>query len=165
MTTTEILPRWSSRPYSDADRDAVLALFTEPDFYFRTGDPDTRPEWEILALLDEDTHVLLADDEVVGLYGIESEANNACHYSMQLRLRAAAPLSWWRSAFAELVRANRWRREVVRLAMRFDEFDDNGLAFARSAGLREEGTLAAVTVHEGSRYGYVSFAQIWEPTS
>ena len=164
MTTTE-LPHWSSRPYSDADRDAVLALFTEADFFFRTGDPDTRPEWEILELLDEDTHVLLADGEVVGLYAVESEANNACHYSMQLRLRASAPLRWWLAAFEELVRANRWRREVVRLALRFDEFDDRGLAFARSAGLREEGTLGAVTVHEGRRYGYVSFARIWEPNS
>jgi hypothetical protein len=53
----------------------------------------------------------------------------------------------------------------VRLALRFDEFDDRGLAFARAAGLREEGTLASVTVHDGSRYGYVSFARIWEPTS
>ncbi|MEV6606194.1 hypothetical protein [Kutzneria sp. NPDC051319] len=164
MTTTE-LPRWSSRPYADADRDAVLALFTEPDFFFRTGDPDTRPEWEILSLLDEDTHVLLANGEVVGLYAVESEANNACHYSMQLRLRASATLEWWQSAFAELSRANRWRREVVRLALRFDEFDSRGLAFARAAGLREEGTLGAVSVHEGQRYGYVSFAQIWEPIS
>ncbi|GAA3437671.1 hypothetical protein [Kutzneria kofuensis] len=164
MTTTE-LPRWSSRPYSDADRDAVLALYTEPDFYFRTGDPDTRPEWEILSLLDEDTHVLLADGSVVGLYAVESEANNACHYSMQMRLTASAPLAWWQSAFQELLRANSWRREVVRLALRFDEFDSRGLAFARSAGLREEGTLGAVTVHEGRRYGYVSFAQIWEPIS
>lgn len=164
MTTTET-PRWSSRPYSDADREAVLALYTEPDFFFRTGDPDTRPEWEILSLLDEDTHVLLAADEVVGLYAVESEANNACHYSMQFRLRSCAPAAWWHSAFQELIRANRWRREMVRLALRFDEFDDRGLSFARSAGLREEGTLGAVTVHEGRRYGYVSFAQIWEPIS
>lgn len=159
------MPRWSSRPYSDADRDAVLALFNEPDFYFRTGDPDTRPEWEILSLLDEDTHVLLADDSVVGLYAVESKANNACHYSMQMRLTASAPLNWWQSAFQELLRANRWRREVVRLALRFDELDSRGLAFARSAGLREEGMLGAVTGHEGRRYGYESFAQIWEPIS
>jgi hypothetical protein len=164
MTTTDA-PRWSSRPYSDADRAAVLALYTEPDFYFRTGDPDTRPEWEILELLDDDTHILLADGEIVGLYAVESEANNACHYSVQLRLRASAPQQWWQSAYQELVRANRWQREVVRLAQRFDEFDDRGLAFARSAGLREEGTLGAVTVHEGRRYGYVSFAQVWEPIS
>lgn len=164
MTTTE-QPRWSSRPYSDADRAAVLALYTEPDFYFRTGDPDTRPEWEILALLDDDTHVLLADGEIVGLYAIEAAANSACHYRIEFRLRAGVPREWWQSAYRELVRANRWRREVIRLGLRFDEFDGRGLAFARSAGLREEGTLGAVSVHEGRRYGYVSFAQFWEPIS
>jgi hypothetical protein len=159
-------PVWSGRPFTARDRDAVLGFFTEPDFYFRTAQPDTRPEWEVLELLGDDTRVLLADGEPVGLWawdGIGSD--HGCHYQLHLRLHAAAPPQWWRSAFDEAVRALRWRRELVRLAWLAGEFDERGLEVARSLGLTEEGTLGDVTVHEGRRYGYVFFSRIWTPTS
>jgi hypothetical protein len=163
---TVVLPNLSARSYSDRDREAVLALFTEPDFYFRTAQPDTRPEWEILDLLGEDTRVLLVVDEPVGLYALENEgSDHGCHYKLDLRLRAAAPPHWWHAAYREVARATRWRHEVVRFALRIGEFDQRGLVIVRSLGLTEEGVLADTTVHEGRRYGYVFFSQIWTPTS
>ena len=160
------LPEWSARAYGDRDREAVLEMFTEPDFYYRTAQPDTRPEWEILDLLAEDTRVLLAHGEPVGLYALENEgSDHGCHYRLDLRLHAAAPPAWWRGAFAEVVRATRWRREVVRLALRVAEFDQRGLAITRSLGLTEEGVLTDTTIHEGRRYGYVFFSRVWTPAS
>jgi hypothetical protein len=156
------LPRWSARAYAGTDRAAVLALFADPGFFFRTDRPDTRPEWEIEQLLGDDTRVLLADGEPAGLYALEHEGSeHGCHYVLHLRLRSGAPPHWWRDAYREIVRALRWRHEVVRLSVRFPEFDPAGLAFARSAGLTEEGTLAGVTTHEGRRRGTVFFSQVW----
>ncbi|WP_410667784.1 hypothetical protein [Amycolatopsis sp. cmx-4-68] len=156
------VPRWSARACADADRPAVLALFADPGFFFRTERPDTRPEWEILQLLGDDTRVLCADGEPVGLYALEHEGSeHGCHYVLHLRLRSGAPPHWWGDAYREIVRALRWRRELVRLSVRFPEFDPAGLAFAREAGLTEEGTLAGVTTHEGRRRGTVFFSQVW----
>ena len=165
------VPRWSCRPWADADHGhpdhaRVLEMFTEPDFYFRTDQPDTRPEWEIRSLLDEDTRVLLADGRPVGLYALDPEGPaHGCHYQLQLRLHAAAPPAWWASAYREVLRAARWQHEIVRLSMRFREFDERGLRVARLLGLAEEGTLAGITARRGQRYGQVFFSQIWTPTS
>jgi hypothetical protein len=159
-------PLWSARPYTDQDRDAVLDLFGEPDFYFRTTQPDTRPEWEILALLDDDTRVLLADGTPVGLFALEGVgSDHGCHRQLHLRLTAAAPAHWWESAYREVVRGVRWRHELVRITFTAGEFDDRGLRAARALGLTDEGTLADVVLHEGRPYGYVYFSQIWAPTS
>jgi hypothetical protein len=158
------LPRWSCRPAAEADRDEILALFTEPDFYYRTDQPATRPEWEIWDLLGDDTRLLLADGRLAGLFAVEAAGPpHVCHYLLHLRLRAAAPLAWWASAGAEVIRAARWRREVIRLAIRFPEFDSRGLAAAQAIGLTVEGTLPGVTVHDGQRQGRVFFARTWEP--
>jgi hypothetical protein len=158
--------RWSARPVTDADHDAVLALFTEPDFYFRTTRPDTRPEWEVLALLDEDTRLLCADGVPVGLYALEPMGgDHACHYVLHLRLSAALRADAWVSAYDEIVRGLRWQREVVRLAVLTGEFDDRGLAAARLAGFTEEGVLTGHVVHDGHRRGSVFLSRIWEPTS
>ncbi len=166
VADAEALPRWSARPYSGGDRDAVLALFAEPDFFYRTAQPDTRPEWEILDLLGEDSHLLIANGALVGLYALEGAGGeHGCHFRLELRLRSGAALSWWLSAYREVVRAVRWRRELVRLTMQIGEFDEPGLRFARSLGLTEEGTLGDITIHEGRRRGYVYFSQIWTPTS
>jgi hypothetical protein len=159
-------PAWSARAYSHSDSGDVLAFFAEPDFFFRTAEPDTRPEWEIRKLLGEDTRLLLADGEPAGLYALEGVGSESgCHYQLHLRLQAAAPGAWWHSAFTEIVRAHAWQQELVRLTVRVGEFDGRGLDFARSAGLTEEGTLAGVVRHAGQRYGYVSFARIWALTS
>jgi hypothetical protein len=159
-------PCWSSRAFTEQDRDEVLALFTESDFYFRTWEPDTRPEREILELVGDDTRVLLADGQVAGLYALESEGSaHGCHYVLHLRLRASAPLLWWTSAYHEVVRAARWRHEVVRLAIRFAEFDERGLRTAYALGLTNEGTLSGVIVRDGRRQGKVFFSQIWKPES
>jgi hypothetical protein len=164
--TVTAAPVWTSRPWQEHDRDEVLGLFEEPDFYDRTEVPDSRPEWEILALLDDDTRVLLADGRLTGLYAVENESMaHGGHVRLQLRLRAAAPLSWWCSAYHELVAALRWHREVVRLAMRFLEFDDRGLQVANTVGLTTDGTLADIVAHDGQRHGEVFFAQIWTPAS
>lgn len=158
------LPRWSCRVPAEADRSQVLALFTEPDFYYRTDQPATRPEWEIWDLLGDDTRLLLADGWLAGLFAVEAAGPpHVCHYLLHLRLRAAAPLAWWASAGAEVIRAARWRREVIRLAIRFPEFDTRGLAAAQAMGLAGEGTLPEVTVHDGQRRGRVFFARTWEP--
>jgi hypothetical protein len=165
------VPHWSCRAWAgeeatDLDRAAVLELFTEPDFYFRTDQPDTRPEWEVLSLLDEDTRVLLADGRPAGLYALDPEGPaHGCHFQLHLRLRAAAPPAWWESVYREVLRAARWQHEIVRLTLRFREFDERGLRFARGLGLAAEGTLAGITVHEGRRRGQVFFSQIWTPTS
>jgi hypothetical protein len=165
MTST-VAPVFTSRLWQDSDQDEVLALFTEPDFYYRTEVPDTRPEWEILALLGDDTRLLFADGGLAGLYAVENEgAAHGGHFRVHLRLRAAAPLSWWCSAYREVVAALRWHREVVRLATRFHEFDGRGLQVANALGLATDGTLADIVVHDGQRHGEVFFAQIWNPAS
>ncbi len=158
-------PTWSSRPYTDADRKDVLALFTEPDFYYRTAHPDTRAQWEILELIDADTRLLFADGALIGLYGVEQlGAEHAGHLELHLRLRASAPESWWPAAYRQVVRALRWNREVIRLAVPVGTFDDRALRAARAVGLTDEGTLGHGCVREGRRHGFVFFAQIWEPT-
>lgn len=167
-TTTQpvpaVAPRWSATHWRLQDRTTVLDLFTEADFYFRTELPDTRSEREILALLGDDTRVLLADGELAGLYALENlGSEQGCSYVLRLRLRAGVPARWWCSAYEQIVCALRWRSEVVRLAMQFHDFDTRGLAFARSLGITEEGTLGALTVHDRRRRGQVWFARIWEP--
>jgi hypothetical protein len=170
-TTAEVAPAsgpgpaWTARRVADEDRSAVLALFTEPDFYFRTTEPSTRPEWEILALVDEDTRILLRDGRPAGLFAFtEVGAEHGCHFELELRLSSALPLSDWSAAYEAAVAALRWRTEVIRVVTLFGEFDERGLAFARGHGLREEGTLAAAVVHDGRRYGRVFFSRIWELT-
>jgi|HubBroStandDraft_4_1064222.scaffolds.fasta_scaffold189908_2 hypothetical protein len=163
------LPRWSTpmgagQAGAAPDRAEILELFTEPDFYFRTGRPTLLPEWELAELLGADARPLLADGVLFGLYAVESEGStHGGHYTLHLRLRAAAPLSWWICAYHEVVSALRWQREVVRLTMRFAEFDVQGLCVARALGLTEEGTLADVLVRDGRRWGRVFFSQTWAP--
>lgn len=161
------ITRWSARVYTDADRDQVLAWFAEPDFYYRSAQPDTLPEWEVLDLVGEDDcRVLLADEEPIGLYALEPiGAGHSAHYQLHLRLRAGEPISVWQSAFDEVVRAARWDRELIRLAVLVGEFDPLGLEVVRSLGLTDEGTLEAITVHNGSRHGYAFYSRIWEPQS
>ncbi len=168
MTTTEpaTTPAWTQRTATEADAADILDLFTESDFLYGTYRPSTLPEHQIAELVGDDTRLLLADGRVAGVYRLEVEgSDHGCHYVLHLRLRAAAPLSWWASAYAEILRAARWRNEIVRLAMRIPGFDTRGLQAARALGLTEEGTLADVVVHNGQRYGTVYFAQIWTPES
>jgi hypothetical protein len=160
------VPTWSARPVGDAVRGTVLGFFTEPDFYFRTARPDTRPEWEILALLGDTTRVLFADGRPVGLYAWENVGgDHGCHFELTLRLTAATPAPVWRAAFAEVVAALRWQQEVVRLAFPVYEFDHGGMEFARSLGLKDEGVLRNVVHHAGRSHGLVYFSRIWEPRS
>lgn len=159
-------PQWSARPICEADHDAVLAMFEEPDFYFRTNLPDTRSQREILELLDKDVRLLMADGRPVGLYGVESLGSEAgSNYQLEFRLRSSAPPSWWRAAYEEIVRALRWRRELVRILVRVGEYDERALAAARDIGLDDEGTLEHLVVLDGRRHGHVFFSQIWAPTS
>lgn len=156
---------WTARPYTDADRKAVLDLFTEPDFYFRTTDPETRSEAQVLDLIDDGVRVLLHGGEVAGLYAAEhAGAEHGCHLELELRLSAALPAEAWPDAFAAVDAGLRWAAEVVRLEVIVPEFDERGLAFARGCGLREEGTLTDVLVHDGRRAGKVYFSRIQEPT-
>ncbi|RBM20480.1 hypothetical protein [Streptomyces sp. PT12] len=159
-------PSWSSRPYTEEDDDEVLALFTEPDFHYRTDQPDTRPAWEIRRLIGDDTRVLLADGRVTGLYALSAEgADHGCHYLLALRLKGSAPDAWWLDAYREILRAARWRHEIVRLSTRFGEYDARGLEIAARLGLVREGTLTGVTARDGQRHGLVFFSQIWTPAS
>jgi hypothetical protein len=168
VTVTD-LPRWTSRPPRDEqDRAEILGFFTEPDFYFRTGRPAFLAEWEVGELTGPDTRLLLADGQPTGLYATEVTGSAAgCHFSLDLRLRAAAPRDWWLSAYREIVRALRWQQEVIRLTLRFAEYDALGLRAARALSLTdsltEEGTLQDVLVHDGQRHGTVYFSQTWEP--
>ena len=164
MDTPPPGPRWSGHPFTEADTAAVMDFFTEADFFFRTAEPDTLSQAEVLALLADDTHVLVADGEPVGLYAVESPPmgrDHYCHFHLNFRLRADAPQQWWASAYHEVVQSVRWRTEVIRLAVLFGEFDERGLAAARAIGLTDEGTLANTVVRGGQRYGYVYFSQIW----
>lgn len=166
MTTTTATPAWAQRRATEADAADILDMFTESDFLYGTYRPSTLPEHQIAELVGDDTRLLLADRRVAGVYRLEVEgSDHGCHYVLHLRLRAAAPLSWWVSAYDEILRAGRWGKEIVRLAMRIPGFDTRGLQAARALGLTEEGTLADVVVHNGQRYGTVYFAQIWTPES
>ncbi|MCK1822335.1 hypothetical protein MTQ10_22670 [Streptomyces sp. XM83C] len=165
-TATTATPRWSARPFTARDREPVLAFFTEPDFHFRTAQPDTRSEAEIDALLDDSTRVLLADGEPVGLYGVEDVGSeHGSHIQLDLRLRGSAPDTWWPAALEEVLRGLRWSREIVRVTVRVGAYDTRGLAAARAAGLTEEGTLGDIELHDGVRSGTVFFSRIWAPTS
>lgn len=156
---------WSSRPCADADQEAVLELFTEPDFFYRTAHPDTRPQWEILELIDADTRLLFADGALTGLYAAEHMGpEHSGHLQLHLRLRASAPQAWWRAAYGQVVRALRGSGDVVRLTMQIGEFDGRGLRAARAIGLTPEGTLGNLCVRGGRRHGFVFFSQIWEPS-
>lgn len=155
---------WSSRPCTDADRAAVLELFTEPDFFFRTAHPDTRPQWEILELVDADTRLLFANGALTGLYATEQMGpEHSGHLRLHLRLRACAPDAWWPAAYRQVVRALRWSADLVRLSMQVHEFDTRGLRAAHAIGLTREGVLGNLCVRGGCRHGFVFFSQIWEP--
>lgn len=157
-------PNWTARPYADDDRADVLRWFTEPDFFYRTAQPDTRPEWEVMDLVGDDTRVLLADGHPVGLVALEGIGPvHGCHFQLHLRLRADVPDRWWSSAFEEVVRAARWRREVIRLSMLVGDFDSHGMEIAGTLDLSYEGTLPGITVHDGQRYGYAYFSHVWPP--
>lgn len=156
---------WSSRRPRDADRQAVLELFTEPDFFYRTAHPDTRPQWEILDLVGDGARLLFADGVLTGLYAAEpTGSEHSGHLQLHLRLRAAAPDAWWPAAYRHIVRALRWSGDLVRLTVQFGEYDERGLRAARAIGLTPEGTLANVCVRGGHRYGSVFFSQVWEPS-
>jgi hypothetical protein len=164
VTVTD-LPRWTSRvPRDDQDQADILEFFTEPDFYFRTSRPAYLAEWEVSELTGPDTRLLLADGHPAGLYATEMAGSAAgCHLALDLRLRATAPRDWWLSAYREIVRALRWQQEVIRLTLRFAEYDDRGLRAARRLGLAGEGTLREVLVQDGQRYGTAYFSQTWTP--
>ena len=163
---TAVMPAtWSSRPCTDADREDVLDLFTEPDFFYRTAHPDTLPQWEVLELVDADTRLLFADGVLTGLYTTEpSGPEHSGHLHLHLRLRASAPDAWWPAAYGQIVRALRWSGDVVRLSLQIGEFDARGLRAARAIGLTREGTLGNLCVRGGRRHGFVFFSQIWEPS-
>jgi hypothetical protein len=157
--------RWSSRQFRESDRDAVLRLFTAPDFYFRDPQPELLSEPEIITLL-ADAHVIEADGEPVGLHAVEPVgARHACHFRLDFRLSADQPDSRWQTAYREIVLALRERTEVVRVTVLAAEFDRRLTGILRGLGLTEEGLLADVVLHRGRRYGYRFFAQIWEPSS
>ncbi|MDT0267364.1 hypothetical protein RM844_13820 [Streptomyces sp. DSM 44915] len=157
-------PPWSSRPFGPADLAAVLALFEEPDFHYRTDQPDTRSTAEIVALLGDDTRVLLAGGRVVGLYALSPDgAEHGGGFLLTLRLSRAVPESWWAAAYAEVELAGHWHHEIVRLSTRFASHDARGLRVARRLPLVEEGVLAEVTARDGDRFGQVFFARVWSP--
>jgi hypothetical protein len=142
---------------------AVLDLFTEPEFFFRTAEPDTLAEHEITRLLD-DTHVIYEDDQVIGLWAIEQVGgDHGCHYQLHLRLSSTVPDERWEQAYHDVVAAIRHGREVVRLQQLVGEFDERGLRICRGLGITENGTLRNVVVHGGRRYGHVYFGHIEEP--
>jgi hypothetical protein len=154
---------WSSRPFRQADRDAVLRLFTAPDFYFRDPQPDLLPEQEIITLLAE-AHVIEDGGEPIGLYALEpTGADHGCHFRLDFRLRADQPDSLWQLAYREIVLALRDRTELVRITVQAGEFDHRLTGVLRQLGLTEEGLLAGVVLHRGRRCGYRFFSQIWEP--
>ena len=155
--------RWSSRPFSEADRDAVLRLFTDPDFYFRDPHPDLLSEPEIVTLLGN-AHVIEASDEPVGLYAVEPiGAEHGGHFRLDFRLRADQPDSRWQAAYREIVGVLRDRTEVVRVTVQAAEFDHRLTGVLSGLGLTAEGLLANVVLHRGQRCGYRFFAEIWEP--
>lgn len=157
---------WTSRKIGESDYPTVLNWFREPDFYYRTVIPDTRPEWEIRELLDTDSRLLILNGEPAGLFAFESVGGeHGSHYQLQLRLRTGLPGTRWAEAYTAVVEAFRWRHEVVRLVLLVPEFDALGLAAARLLELTEEGTLTRIIAHRGSRYGHVFFSQIWTPDS
>lgn len=142
---------------------AVLDLFTEPEFFFRTAEPDTLAEHEITQLLD-DTHLIHDDDQVIGLWAIEQiGGDHGCHYQLHLRLTSAVPDERWERAYHDVVAAIRHSREAVRLQQVVGEFDERGLRICRGLGIPEDGTLRNVVVHGGRRYGNVYFGHIEEP--
>ncbi|MER5439011.1 hypothetical protein [Streptomyces sp. NPDC002790] len=153
--------RWSAHPYTEADLPTVLAFFTEPDFYFRTVHPGLAAEAEIVALLDEDTRVLCADGEPVGLYAMAPTDGVSAHYELDFRLRHCAPDTWWTAAYREIEAGLRERTEAVRLTVTAGEFDSRLLGILRGLPLTEEGVLEHVVLHRGSYRGYHHFVQLW----
>ncbi|GAB3465370.1 hypothetical protein [Actinophytocola sediminis] len=146
---------------------AVLDLFTEPGFFFRTAEPDTLAEHEIRGLLDEETREIreIRDgDRVIGLWAVEQiGGDQGGHYQLHLRLSSSVSDERWLRAYHDVLRALRHEREFVRLQQVVGEFDERGLRICRALGIPEDGTLRNVVVHGGHRYGNVYFGHIEEP--
>jgi hypothetical protein len=150
---------WSARNRADQELPAVLDFFTEADFYFQTALPDQLSEAEIIRLLGDDTRLLLADGEPVGLWALRSGVSG--HFQLLFRLRAAAPDSWWAAAYKEITDALLWGTETVRVTVPAFEFDPRLPRILRGIGLTDEGLLVGVVLHRGRRYGRHYFAQLW----
>lgn len=154
---------WSSRAGTDGDQQAVLAFFTEPDFYFRTPHPELQSEADVSDLLDG-ARVLLWDGKPVGLYATRPAGGPDSpygHYTLHLRLVHDVPDERWAEAYREVVRALRWRTEVVRVTAWVGDFDERGLRILRGLGLTEEGTYHDRVFRDGGRHGLRQFAQLW----
>jgi hypothetical protein len=163
--TTAPAVAWSARRPADEDLPVVAGFFTEPDFYYRTALPDQLCEAEITRLLGDDTRLLLADGESVGLWAMRSVDYVSAHYELSLRLVASTPDEWWAAACREVITATRWRTEVVRLTMPAFEFDLRLPRILRGLGLTDEGLLSGVVTHRSGRYGNRYFSQLWAEES
>lgn len=151
---------WSSRTCTPADDDLLMGFFAEPDFYFNTPHPQLLGEDEVHQRV-ADARLLFCDGEAVGLYAVRSFGGQHCHYALQLRLAADRPDKQWLEAYRQIVRAMRWRTEVVRVTQWAGEPDTRGLRVLRSAGLVEEGVLPGLVAYRGRRYGLYQFAAVW----
>ncbi|WNI18959.1 hypothetical protein [Actinacidiphila sp. ITFR-21] len=162
LSTAGPATAWAGRPVTGADLPAVLDLFARPDFFFRTAQPDTLSQAEITELAGDGTHLITADGLPAGLWAAEpTGGEHACHYSLDLRLSAALSDEQWQDAYRQVVAALRLRTEVVRLTVRAGEFDERWTRTLHELGLRYEGLLDGVVLHDGHRYGYHYFSQIW----
>jgi len=152
---------WAARPVTEADHDAVLALFDDGDFYFRTHVPDTLSQRDVLALLTEDTRLLTVDGAPVGLMAVEAMGpEHVCHHRLHLRLRGDVPRAWWREAYEEAVAALCRRTEVVTLTVAVGAFDPLGIAVLRDdLGFEDCGLLEGTVLHRGERSGHHYFSR------
>ncbi|BBA96686.1 hypothetical protein RVR_2101 [Actinacidiphila reveromycinica] len=155
--------RWAGHRVTAADHPAVWELFTEPEFFFRTAQPETLAQAGITALLGDETHLITADGRPAGLWAAEPMgAEHACHHLLDLRLSARLSDEQWQSAYREVVAALRLRTEVVRLTVRAGDFDERWTRVLRGLGLNDEGLLDGVVLRDGRRRGYHYFSQLWK---
>jgi hypothetical protein len=161
MDSAAVTVAWSARPCTGQGLLAALDFFTEPDFYFRTALPDQLSEAEIVQLLGDSARLLLADSEPVGLWVVDCPSAISSHYELHFRLRRSAPDEWWGAAYQQIVAAQLWRNETVRVTVPAFEFDSRLPRILRALGLAYEGLLSGVVLYRGRRYGLHYFAQLW----
>jgi hypothetical protein len=158
-------------PRAAGDRDAILGLFGEPDFYFGTYLPDLLDETRIDALLSPGTLVCRAAGGVAGLICLDPvNAGYQGHLTMGARFARRIGVQTAAATITATLDAYAHRRPLRRVSHSVYEFDDRGLSVARQAGFESEGTLAGLVQREGREFGVHCLARMpacpgWPPAT
>ncbi|SDW50297.1 hypothetical protein SAMN05421504_101763 [Amycolatopsis xylanica] len=147
-----------------ADPSRAHALFTEPDFYFRTHIPDLLSDKEVRALVTEDALLCEQDGVVVGLIWLAAlvEAGYPAHYALHARFTRRCAVADAAGAITEAVRALRACRPVRRVTHEVCEADRRGVELAEELGFALEGSIPGMVTLVDGRRAVRFYAKLFE---